>query len=48
MLRKAVGVNLVWKFAAMSDLFIGHKIFYLIYCEVYLWAMAMELHHKDL
>ena len=48
MLRKVVGVNPMWQFVAVSDSLTGHKLVYLIYYEVYLWAMAMDLQHKDL
>ena len=48
MSREALGVNPVWQFVAMSDSLTGHEIVYLIYCEIYLWAMAMDLQCKDL
>ena len=48
MLRKDVGVNPLWQIVDVSDLLTGHKIVYLIYCEVYLWVMAMDLQRKDL
>ena len=43
-----MGVNPVWKIVVGSDSLTRHKIVYLIYCEVYLWAVAMDLQRKDL
>ena len=43
-----MGVNHVWKIVVVSDSLTRHKIVYLIYYEVYLWVVAMDLQRKDL
>ena len=43
-----MGVNPVWKIVVVSDSLTGHKIVYLIYYEVSIWVVGMDLQRKDL
>ena len=43
-----MGVNPMRQFVVVSDSLTWHEIVYLIYYEVYLWVVAMDLQCKDL
>ena len=38
----------MWQIVAVNDSLTWHRVVYLIYYEVYLRVVAMDLHRKDL
>ena len=48
MLNKDVFVNPLWKIIVVTDSLTWNKIIYLMYSEIYLCVVAMDLQCKDL